>query len=401
MTQPAIKLEGVTKSFKGYVQQTMGRTMLNALRGHRNPRERVNALNDVSFEIYPGQSVALMGLNGSGKTTALSLIARISTPSAGTITIRGRVGALLAVGTGLHSDMTGRENIEVYGRILGYTPAEIKHRFDDIVEFAEVGYALDRPLKFWSSGMALRLGFSIAAHIQPEVMLVDEAVSVGDVLFQQRCLDRMTELVREGSALILVSHQPEIVARTCDDGLLLRSGNLVSIGPMDQIIGEYLEETGKVGASNVDESIELVEWDITDIDFAARRCRFVAKVRAQDPVDDPRFGVSVADLQHGPLITASMLLEGKEVGDFKGTYTLTCELENVPLRAALYRVVLYATSAKGGELVLAPHVLGHITWGDPTASPVAVGRGGFGPVVVPTQWTLSPLANSRVPGAAE
>jgi ABC-type polysaccharide/polyol phosphate transport system ATPase subunit len=395
MTQPAIRVEGVTKWFKGYVQQTLVRSTLNALRGRRNPRERVNALNNVSFEVYPGQSVALMGLNGSGKTTALSLIARISSPSQGTITIRGRVGALLAVGTGLHTDMTGRENIEVYGRILGYTPSELRSRFDDIVDFAEVGYALDRPLKFWSSGMALRLGFSIAAHIQPEVMLVDEAVSVGDVLFQQRCLERMTELVKGGSALILVSHQPEIVARTCNEGLLLRQGNLVSTGPMDQIIGEYLEETGKVGYSSFEEVIELVEWDLSDVDYVGRRCRVVAKVRANERVDDPRFGVSIADLQHGPLITASMLLEHKPVGNFEGTYTLTCELKDIPLRAAVYRVVLYATSAKGGAHALAPHVLGHITWGEPTAAPVAVGKGAYGPVVVPTEWTLSSLGGAE------
>lgn len=384
--QPAIRLEHVSKTFKGYVRASMGRSAVNFVRGKSAPRERVKALKDVSFDVYAGQSVALMGLNGSGKTTALGLIARISTPSAGLITIRGRVGALLSVGTGLHGDLTGRENIDVYCRILGYSPAKIKARFDDIVEFAEIGYALDRPLKFFSSGMQLRLGFSIAAHVEPEVMLVDEAVSVGDVLFQQRCLDKMAEMVTSGAALMLVSHQPEIVARICTTGMLLRKGELVSTGPTEQIIGEYLEETGKVGAVSGNESLELLDWDVSDFEFAQRRCRIVATVRAPKLVDDPRFGVTIADLQRGPLISASMTLEDRSVGDLDGTYTLTCEMSDIPLRAGVYRVVLYATTSQGGDLALTPHVLGHIRWGDPTHAPVAVGKGGYGAVVVPTDW---------------
>lgn len=388
MGEPAIRLENVSKTFKGYINESFGRATLNRLRGHAPKRELVHALKDVSFEVHPGQSVALMGLNGSGKTTALSLIARISAPTAGTITIRGRVGALLAVGTGLHGDLTGRENIDVYCRILGYTSADIARRFDDIVEFAEIGYALDRPLKFFSSGMQLRLGFSIAAHVDPEVMLVDEAVSVGDVLFQQRCLDKMAELVQSGSALMLVSHQPEIVARMCRDGMLLRNGELVSVGSMETIVGDYLDETGKVASSEIDESVRLVSWEIAEADFDRRRIEVRATVDASSEVDDPRFGVSVADLQHGPIVTSSMLLDQTEVGRFCGRHTVTCVLDDVPLRAGVYRVVMYATTARGGQLVMAPHVLGHVRWGDPTAAPVAVGRGGFGPVTVPTRWTV-------------
>jgi ABC-type polysaccharide/polyol phosphate transport system ATPase subunit len=389
MTEPAIKVEHVSKEFKGYMVQSLGRSIVNRLKGQRAPREKVQALKDISFEIQPGESVALMGLNGSGKTTALSLIARISTPTSGRITIRGRVGALLAVGTGLHGDLTGRENIDVYGRILGYSNAELKARFDDIVEFSEIGFALDRPLKFYSSGMALRLGFSLAAHVQPEVMLVDEAVSVGDVLFQQRCLDRMTELVRGGSALMLVSHQPEIVARTCERGMLLRQGELVSSGPTDEIIAEYLDETGKI-ADALHDSIEFVDFDFSDVDYDARRCRVVATVRTKEPIENPRFGVTIGDLHYGVLITAAMVLDDFSVGKLDGTYTLSCEMRDLPLRAGIYTAGIYATTAGGGRLAMAPHSLGQLTWGDPTASPVAVGKDAYGAVVVPTEWSLDP-----------
>jgi ABC-type polysaccharide/polyol phosphate transport system ATPase subunit len=390
VTAPVIELDHVSKTYKGYVRESLGKTALNLVRGRVPTRERFLALDDVSFAVAAGQSVALMGLNGSGKTTALSLIARISSPSSGTIRIRGRVGALLAVGTGLHGDLTGRENIEVYGRILGYTPAELRARFDQIVEFAEVSHALDRPLKFYSTGMALRLGFSIAAHIEPEVMLVDEAVSVGDVLFQERCLARMSELVAQGSALILVSHQPEIVARVCRDGILLRQGRLVAAGTMERILGDYLEETDKVGPSGIDDQIAVLDWDTSDFDFATRRIRIDATVRSFAPLDDPRFAVTISDLQHGPLITSAMALDVTHVGDFTGTHRLACELHDVPLRAGVYRVVLTATSAGRGQLLLAPHVLGHLTWGDPAAAPVGVSRGALGPVTVATKWTLDP-----------
>ncbi|HUR77946.1 MAG TPA: polysaccharide ABC transporter ATP-binding protein [Acidimicrobiales bacterium] len=389
MSDPVVRFEHVSKTYRGFVTESLGRRVYYRMRGGTLKKGRVQALKDVSFELEAGQSVALMGLNGSGKTTALSMIARISTPTSGQIKVRGRVGALLAVGTGLHGDLTGRENIEVYARILGYSSAEIRRKFDAIVDFAEISEALDRPLKFYSSGMQLRLGFSIAAHVEPEVMLVDEAVSVGDVLFQQRCLERMTELVQGGSALMLVSHQPEIVARTCREGMLLRDGQLVSHGSMDSIISEYLQETGKT-ISLGSEKIELLDWDISDVDFAARRARIVATVRTNEPVQDPRFGMTIADLQHGPLLSPSMILDDVTLGNADGTYTLICELEDIPLRAGIYRVVLFATTSRGGDLTMSPHVLGHITWGEPALEPVAVGKGGYGPVLAPARWKLDP-----------
>lgn len=388
MAQPAVTFDSVSKTFKGYVRTSVGKAALDRLRGVTATRGEVHALKRVSFDVMPGESVALMGLNGSGKTTALSLVARISSPSSGTITIRGRVGALLAVGTGLHGDLTGRENIEVYGRILGYSAAAIRRKFDEIVEFAEISQALDRPLKFFSSGMQLRLGFSVAAHVEPEVMLVDEAISVGDVLFQQRCLEKMTELVQGGSALLLVSHQPEIVARTCRTGMLLRSGELLASGPVDEIIGAYLKETGGLAWIPIDGGVELKSADISDVDFDAKRIVVRATVQTSGVIDNPKFGVTVADLERGALVTASMVLDGFSVGVVDGAYQVICELTDVPLRAGIYRITIYTTTSKGGDLLMAPHVLGHITWGDPTAAPVAVGKQGFGPVQTEVDWNF-------------
>src|SRR4051812_30799518 len=180
------------------------------LRGQSRPRGKL-ALEDVSFTVEEGESVALIGPNGAGKTTALKLLARISRPSAGRIRMRGRLAALIEVSSGLHPELTGRENIWLYGRILGMSRTEIHERFDAIVDFAELADVLDRPVKMYSSGMELRLGFAIASHLDPDIFIVDEALAVGDAGFQVKCVERMTALVREGRTLLFVSHNLQAV----------------------------------------------------------------------------------------------------------------------------------------------------------------------------------------------
>ena len=199
------------------------------------------ALDRLSFEVAEGEAFALIGPNGAGKTTSLKLLTRISFPTEGRIRVRGRVAALIEVGSGIHPELTGRENIWLYGRIMGMTRPEIARRFGAIVEFAELGDVLDTPVKMYSSGMQLRLGFSIASHLDPDVFVVDEALAVGDQAFQTRCVERMMQLIREGRTLLFVSHNLPAVEAICPRGLFLLDGRIECIGETRDVLRRYLD----------------------------------------------------------------------------------------------------------------------------------------------------------------
>ncbi|MDN3507250.1 MAG: ABC transporter ATP-binding protein [Simkaniaceae bacterium] len=190
----------------------------------RNPKVSFWALQDINLEIGPGEAVGLIGENGSGKSTLLKLLARVTVPTQGQIFLSGRVGALLEVGTGFHAELTGRENIFLSGAILGMHRKEVKRHFDEIIDFAGAGPFLDTPVKKYSSGMFLRLAFSVMAHLTSEILLIDEALSVGDVPFQEKALDKMRALVNEGRTIILVSHQMQMIDSFCSRLIHLHEG---------------------------------------------------------------------------------------------------------------------------------------------------------------------------------
>lgn len=198
------------------------------------------ALRDVSFEVKQGDRVGIIGRNGAGKSTLLKILSRITEPTAGRITIKGRVASLLEVGTGFHPDLTGRENIYLNGAILGMSRAEIKQKFDEIVDFAEVERFLDTPVKHYSSGMYVRLAFAVAAHLEPEILIVDEVLAVGDAQFQKKCLGKMEDVGREGRTVILVSHNMSAVRSICNKAILLEQGELHGFGETDEVIDKYV-----------------------------------------------------------------------------------------------------------------------------------------------------------------
>jgi len=205
-------------------------------------RERTRhrwVLRDVDFRIHPGESVGIVGANGAGKSTLLKILTRVMYPTAGELLIAGRVGALIELRGGMHPDLTGRENTYIYGSLLGLPRREIAARFDDIVEFADLSQAIDRQLKFYSSGMQMRLGFAVAAFLNPHILLVDEVLAVGDAWFQQRCLDRMRTVVNDGTTLVLVSHDLASVEAMCNRGLWVRDGLLTADGPIREVMGNY------------------------------------------------------------------------------------------------------------------------------------------------------------------
>jgi lipopolysaccharide transport system ATP-binding protein len=198
------------------------------------------ALKDVSFDVQPGEVVGVIGRNGAGKSTFLKILSRVTEPTSGRVELHGRVGSLLEVGTGFHPELTGRENIYLNGAILGMTRAEINRKFDAIVAFAEIGEFLDTPVKRYSSGMYVRLAFAVASHLEPEILIVDEVLAVGDAQFQQKCLGRMSEVRREGRTVLFVSHNMGAVARLCDRAAWLDHGRMRALGGAEDIIADYL-----------------------------------------------------------------------------------------------------------------------------------------------------------------
>ena len=198
------------------------------------------ALRDVSFEIPRGARVGILGRNGAGKSTLLKLLSRITEPTSGRIKINGRVASLLEVGTGFHPELTGRENIFLNGAILGMSRREIQSKFDEIVDFAEVDRFLDTPVKRYSSGMYVRLAFAVAAHLEPEILIVDEVLAVGDAQFQRKCLGKMKNVGSDGRTVIFVSHNIGAISQLCDTGIILRHGQLIGKGPVEEAISDYI-----------------------------------------------------------------------------------------------------------------------------------------------------------------
>jgi len=249
MTDPAIRVDGISKRYRLGEHHSFGSLregLMNRLRsvGRNRPateKASVWALRDVSFAVDQGEAVGIIGRNGAGKSTLLKVLSRITEPTEGRAVIRGRVGSLLEVGTGFHPELTGRENIFLNGAILGMSREETRRQFDGIVTFAEVEDFLDTPVKRYSSGMYLRLAFAVAAHLEPEILLVDEVLAVGDAAFQKRCIGKMSEVTEGGRTVLFVSHNMAAIQRLCGRALWIDHGRLAATGPTDDIIARYLK----------------------------------------------------------------------------------------------------------------------------------------------------------------
>lgn len=238
----AIQFDHVSKKFILHHERARSFQELAIGLFRRNNRsyEEFWALRDVSFTVAPGETVGIIGPNGAGKSTILKLIARIIKPSSGRIAVRGRVGALLELGAGFHPDLTGRENIYLNGSIMGLSRAEIRRRLDDIISFAELERFIDVPVKHYSSGMLVRLGFSVAVHTYPEILLIDEVLAVGDAAFQRKCIERIISIKKSGSTILFVSHDMEAIQMLCDRALWLNNGYLMADDVPSVVISKYL-----------------------------------------------------------------------------------------------------------------------------------------------------------------
>jgi lipopolysaccharide transport system ATP-binding protein len=249
----AITVEGLSKRYRigelqgayGTLRESLTSAVRRAVhRDHAPHYEEIWALRDVSLQVPEGEVLGVIGRNGAGKSTLLKILTRITTPTSGSAEIRGRVGSLLEVGTGFHPELTGRENVFLNGSVLGMKRRDIQSRFDDIVEFSGVEQFIDTPVKRYSSGMSVRLAFSVAAHLEPEVLLVDEVLAVGDAEFQRRCLGRMEDLSQSGRTVVFVSHQMQAVTQLCDRAIYLEHGEVALDGPSGDVVAEYLQRVG-------------------------------------------------------------------------------------------------------------------------------------------------------------
>lgn len=233
----AIEVSDISKEFVLRHTRSIKEAVVWLAKGRKGDMsQKFHALKNVSLEVKTGETVALLGLNGSGKSTLLKHISGVMLPDSGTVRTRGRVAGLIEVGAGFHPDLSGRDNVYLNGAILGMTEQQVKDRFDDIVEFSEIGQFIDTEVKFYSSGMYLRLAFSVAVHTDPEVFLIDEILAVGDEPFQRKCIDKIQELAENGKTLVVVSHDLDLVSRICDRGILLEHGNVMFDGPIHDAI---------------------------------------------------------------------------------------------------------------------------------------------------------------------
>ena len=253
MSTPAIRAEHLGKRYRLGARRRRSATARDAIAGaatrllgrfRREPaavelNDVLWALDDVTFEVQPGETIGIIGRNGAGKSTLLKILSRIMEPTTGYAEITGRVGSLLEVGTGFHADLTGRENTYLNGAILGMKRAEIERKFDEIVAFAEVERFIDTPVKFYSSGMYMRLAFAVAAHLETEILVVDEVLAVGDIQFQKKCLGKMDDIARHGRTVLFISHNMEAVQRLCTRGMLLERGHLIASGSIGEVVTRY------------------------------------------------------------------------------------------------------------------------------------------------------------------
>ncbi len=266
----AITADGLSKRYRigelhaayGTLRESMTHATRRLFgRERRHNYEYLWALDDVSLQVDEGEVLGVIGRNGAGKSTLLKILTRITTPTSGRAEIRGRVGSLLEVGTGFHPELTGRENVYLNGSILGMRRREITQKLPDIVEFSGVEKFMDTPVKRYSSGMYVRLAFSVAAHLEPEILLVDEVLAVGDAEFQKRCLGRMEDLSESGRTVVFVSHQMQAIAQLCDRAILLQDGRIERDGPGGDVVAHYLQEVVGSGSSRAGADLESAFGD--------------------------------------------------------------------------------------------------------------------------------------------
>jgi lipopolysaccharide transport system ATP-binding protein len=329
-----------------------GKMLRGQASGVAGLNETIWALSKVSFDVQPGEAVAVIGRNGAGKSTLLKILSRITEPTEGFVDIFGRVGSLLEVGTGFHPELTGRENIFLNGAILGMKRGEIERKFDEIVAFADIDRFLDTPVKHYSSGMYVRLAFSVAAHLEPEILLVDEVLAVGDAAFQRKCLGKMDDVTKQGRTVLFVSHNMALVQSLCQRGILLQKGEITHDGPVGDVVNAYLQQLEQAETQDLSErtdrygkgQVRLTRLEITDggdppslVLKTGGTARFVFQVSQVVPGMNAVFTI-LDELGHPVSSFKSDLPAPDDVKDPTIGAQIICEIDELMLMAGRYRV---------------------------------------------------------------
>lgn len=371
MSQLAIRADGLSKRYRISVGARTHDTLRDLLtdgvrnlvsrNGARSGQETVWALRGASFEIGRGEIVGVIGRNGAGKSTLLKILSRITEPTEGRAQIYGKIGSLLEVGTGFHPELSGRENIYLNGAILGMKKREIDRKFDQIVAFAETDRFIDTPVKRYSSGMQVRLAFSVAAHLEPDILLVDEVLAVGDVAFQRKCLGKMNSVAEEGRTVLLVSHNMVSVQNLCKRTIVLRQGGVAFDGPSEEAIREYLGYLEATSAQAFSDNPE--RRGNGQIRFSAARIvdehgRATESLIAGKPAtfifhyDNPQrikravWGMIMYNQQGAAVADFDARYTDFSVSEMAGRGVLTCHIPNLPLPLGRYRVMLWISASR-------------------------------------------------------
>lgn len=372
--EPVVKVQNISKQYQiggldaGYrtFRETFAGALARPIRRlqgtGRQAGESIWALKDVNFVVQEGEILGLIGDNGAGKSTLLKILSRITTPTTGRTEVHGHIGSLLEVGTGFHPDLTGRENIYLNGTILGIKRSEIKRHFDEIVAFSEIEKFIDTPVKWYSSGMYVRLAFSVAVHLDTEVLVMDEVLAVGDVGFQQKCLDKMSEIRNQGRTILFVSHSMGAVTRLCERAILLDKGQMVADGPASEVVNDYLGSSWQVTADR--------QWPELQ-DSPGNEVVRLIRVRARTQDAATKDSLSIQEtlgieltyevLQPGHIMTPKIDLLNEEGVHLFASHDVSPEWRRQPRPAGRYASTIWIPGnfLSGGNLRVHASVMSH------------------------------------------
>lgn len=365
---PTVHFENVSKRFDFSTDepQSVLETIISVFTRERDGRNRTLwAVDDISFDLMPGECLGLVGRNGSGKSTLLKLTAGIIRPTSGRVEVRGRLSALLELGAGFHADLTGRENIWLNGSILGLSKREIEESYHSIVDFSELGDFIHMPVKHYSSGMYMRLGFSVAVHVNPDVLLVDEILAVGDRSFQDKCVNRLHDLKARGTSVIYVSHSLDTVRSLCSRVMWIENGAVQASGPTDELIEKYLDSHGAhYGEADATKPSVFQRWGTREIEIkdvrllsaggriqeeftVAEALTVEIHYFANATVEDPTFGLAFFR-QDGVFVSGpDNHFSGLKLGKIRGEGVVRCHIDRLPLLPALYNITAAVYDATG------------------------------------------------------
>jgi lipopolysaccharide transport system ATP-binding protein len=355
-----LSIQAVSKKFKIRYQQTKSYLTLSdelkSLFRQRISREEFFALKDISFDVAEGETIGIIGKNGAGKSTLLKILSRITPPSAGKIRYSGRIASLLEVGTGFHPELTGRENIFLNGAIMGMKKKEIQSRFDEIVSFSGVEKFLDTPLKHYSSGMQLRLAFSVAAHLEPEILIIDEVLAVGDAEFQKKCLGKMESVAGSGKTLLFVSHNLAALNSLCKKSVLLEKGELIASGNTSDVIDRYLNmnldahaavekgviEIPQAVSGGIIKRIKMLnEGKLSGHFTSGCRSEFIFECESENEIPNPVIGIVISDHFGTDLMGINNKHYGIPLPSLYGKTSFRILIHKLPLTAGNYKLSIF------------------------------------------------------------